>query len=401
MLGAGIYRVLLFWGFLVCCQTAPVVPSSGVSLPVRQILSVSPSLIPGDSRDQLNVTLLGIGFNPDPNANLTCHFRGGQNYAAHGVRDTNATLLSPNAVVCHFPPSGVLPLDSKTDLKLNGNESWSCNSHAVLSIRTFVEVALDKRPYLSNETGSAVLLVSVDADAASSFEGTRGMKQLSVCRTIHYLISNTTHTCDVWNNLPNKTALSIPLNLGDLSIVEATDVEVDISFLSAACSTILLKSRSGDTSECDRGAVFPLSTKRRRLQVAQLKDLHTVSSFVAIGHKRSMLTRNGSPLLTNGFYLHCITEYLWGNLSLGRCLDDITELYMQGMNHVQIYSMEGLNAADLEVVVKHCERHGMLFGWSLVGEVMQLLSKTATGNRVVTNPSNQPPPFSSRPSVYR
>merc|ERR1711865_230038 len=53
---------------------------------------------------------------------------------------------------------------------------------------------------------------------------------------------------------------------------------------------------------------------------------------------------------------------------------------MQGMNHVQIYSMEGLNATDLTVVVKHCERHGMLFGWSLVGEVIQLLNTTGAGN---------------------
>ena len=55
---------------------------------------------------------------------------------------------------------------------------------------------------------------------------------------------------------------------------------------------------------------------------------------------------------------------------------------MQGMNHVQTYSMEGLNATDLEVVVKHCERHGMLFGWSLVGEdlVIQLLNTSGAGN---------------------
>ena len=198
----------------------------------------------------MNLTLLGTGFDADPTDNLTCHFRGGQNYASHGVPvDATGLFISNNAVVCQFPPSGVLPLDSPLDLKLNANESWSQNSHAVVSVRTFAEVALDKRPYLSNETEQAVILVRVDADAIQNFPGTKGMTQIDVCRTIRYSKSNHTEMCDSWDIQPNGTAIAVPIKLGDLSYVKSTDLEIDITFF---CT--------GNTSQCNRGDHFRLGT---------------------------------------------------------------------------------------------------------------------------------------------
>ena len=42
--------------------------------------------------------------------------------------------------------------------------------------------------------------------------------------------------------------------------------------------------------------------------------------------------------------------------------------------------MEALSPADLATVIGHCEKLGMLFGWSLVENVIQILNTTGTGN---------------------
>ena len=55
------------------------------------------------------------------------------------------------------------------------------------------------------------------------------------------------------------------------------------------------------------------------------------------------------------------------------------------VNHIQAYSMDALVGDELEAVVKHCETHGLYFGFSLVAAVTRVLNASAAGVVAVLN----------------
>lgn len=103
-------------------------------------------------------------------------------------------------------------------------------------------------------------------------------------------------------------------------------------------------------------------------------------SYTQVDHKRRMLRVNGNLFLSVGFYVHSITEVARKEVSMQQALEDLVGLAAQGINHVQVYSMEALEPNDLSLVVSTCESHGLYFGFSLVSEVVAILNKTSGGN---------------------
>ena len=103
-------------------------------------------------------------------------------------------------------------------------------------------------------------------------------------------------------------------------------------------------------------------------------------SYTQVDHKRRMLRVDGNLFLSVGFYIHSITEVARKEVSMQQALEDLVGLAAQGINHVQVYSMEALEPNDLSLVVSTCESHGLNFGFSLVSEVVAILNKTSGRN---------------------
>ena len=373
------------------------------------LYSASPSVLPADCEaETLPVVLTASGLSSPPAGSVvTCHVRGGRNYGLMvAANNTAATWLDTppganDSILCHVPRA-VVSFDGRLDLKLDGNESWSgpqasnASSLPPLRFRTFVEVALGRRPYLSNETDGAELLLRVDTASAAAFPPTANATHLHICYGFPtagqpprcHLAPLSSWRGDVAVSVPLRDLLAaVPqslLPLQRLSSPQVLNVSINCTFVSGGGGGG--GGGGGEPSfNADGDVSFRLATKYRLLMIAPVAALSSVGSFLAVNHRRRMLLKDGAPLLTQGFYVHSFTQYVRGLVSFQGCLDDLTGLAQQGVNHAQLYSMESLNATELPRAVAHLERIGIHFGYSLVGQVQHLLSSAAGGGNTTEN----------------
>ena len=185
-IGRALVLALHLWYCTRPCSAAPAVV----------LYAASPSVLPADSfAPTLPVTLTARGLaKPAAGSVVTCHVRGGINYGLmHAANNTRATWVDTpaganNSIVCDVP-RGVASFDGRLDLKLDGNESWSgpqaSNATRLpsLKFRTFVQAAFGRRPYLSNETDGAELLLLLDTVSAAAFPPTANATHLRTCKT--------------------------------------------------------------------------------------------------------------------------------------------------------------------------------------------------------------------------
>jgi hypothetical protein len=370
-----------------------------------------PAVVPADA-GTTSVVIRGRDFpKPAVGSALSCHVRGGMYYAepvAPPANNTVATWLNSTAVRCEMPPA-IVSYDAHLDIKLDGNESYSnpqahnASSLPALNFRTFVQVGFGRRPYLSNETAAAELVLWPDIAAITAFTPTRTAALLHVCYAFvatdgpgarsgggsssESSAARGRRTCHTLPLPKNGAASALAIQLEHApSHVGARDlnISVDISLLQA----------SGDAS------LLQLNTKYRRLMIAPTAELGSVGSFVAVDHRRRALRVNGEVFVTQGYYFYGFVNYVRGDCTLERALDDLTGLSQQGaktannsphacpepvltnlrlgsirglvpkigacfcfvlsagVNHVVAYSLQQMGDTDRVRAVAHLENHG-------------------------------------------
>ena len=292
--------------------------TSSVSSATPLLQRCEPAIVPADvARDQ-TVFIVGERFaQPPAGSTLTCHVRGGMNYGLnYAANNTAATWINSTHIAC-VVPSGVSTFDGRLDVKLNGNESWSnpqahnASSLPPLSFRTFCEVGFGRRPYLSNETADAELILWPDTAAIADFPATRDAAMLHVC----YDIPGTMRNCHALV-LPPQGVMAAALPIVVPASPDQRDLNVSIN--------VTLTAGNG-------APLLVLDTKYRKLMVAPAVGLRSRGSFVAVDHRRRALRVNGDLFVSQGFYVHSFAQYLWHNITLQHALDDLTGLSQQGV----------------------------------------------------------------------
>lgn len=324
-------------------------PPRSPSTPSAFLQRCEPPVVPADA-GTVPVVIRGTGFaEPAAGLSLTCHIRGGLFHGAYTpdpvpspANNTVATWLNSTAVRCMVPGSGIT-FDGHLDIKLDGDEGYSNpqahNASSLPPLRStqFVQAAFGRRPYLSNETASAEMILLPDAEAIAEFPPTRTAAVLKVCHAVVNLVGGAAdlrgpgHDMHgVGGPLPpsgcaevplprNGAAAAVPVKV-ELGSATAADfnVSIDISLLSSSGGAPLLR----------------LATKYRRLMVAPASQLQTPGggggSFVAVDHRRRALRANGELLVTQGYYFYGFVMTWRGNSTLQCALDDLTVLAQQG-----------------------------------------------------------------------
>ena len=257
-----------------CADTA-----LGLHVPSPPLLQrCEPDVLPADAGTQ-TVLIVGEGFpRPPAGSTLTCHVRGGMFFAeSHAANNTAATYINSTAISCDVP-AGLSSFDGRLDVKLDGNESWSnpqahnASSLPALFFRTFVEAGFGRRPYLSNETSDAELILRPDVSAMKSFPATRDVALLHVC----YSIGATQPNCHALPLPAGGAAAALPVVVAESPEARDINVSIDITLMAAGGERRLA-----------------LARKYRRLMVAPADRIASVGSFTAVDHRRRSFRVDG------------------------------------------------------------------------------------------------------------
>ena len=371
--------------------------------PQRNVTGVaSPYYLPSDAAVLWEVVVRGEGFGTpaEQPSDLTCVAKGSDwallpghgDDGAGGVQfywpNGTATVLNDTAVRCMLPGALTegkisIAIESPSNADPAKHVWWSSGTSAAERV-TMLEVTPGKRPYLSNETSDFELLVWPDLRALPA--GGPPSVDVVVCATLQPSELKNPYR----GLIPEAFAASdLPASLAGLEVVPCTTLtfSADATRESVRARSLPFAASAASKIPSHVDAVLnvtvvvggsTLVAKLRRFSVAPVAGIGVApGSVVTVDHRRRMLRTGGeqAPWLGVGFYATVWGEYLKPGGTVGTLqdgLDVFTELAQHGVTHVQPYGMEGLNATDLALVVAHMEKHGIMFGFSVVAAAMAL-----------------------------
>ena len=322
-----------------------------------------PFIVAADGAAPSSFVVRGAGFGTaaDQPSDLVCRAKFGDFVPGINITQSRgpAKVLNDTAILC-TGMGGVAPGGAAGIAVESASHSdpakhvWWSSGVAAAQYATFVEVTPDRRPYLSNETSTASLLVAVDTAAIAAYPPTANAVNVTLCATLE----QPSPTSMLLN--PSLVGLQllpcVDLALADLASRGGNGVLADsgagfkngavfaVPFSKEALAKLQLQASTGLAAvvrvTARIGASFQLVPKERRFAVAPVAALAPGQSYTAVDHRRRMISLNGEPWLGVGFYYsgwpaRGTTTIDDAVLEVGK--NDMREFVRQGLTQIMPY----------------------------------------------------------------
>jgi hypothetical protein len=377
----------------------------------RNITGVaSPYVVPADGHGNFTCIVRGVGFGTrdEQPSDLICRMKPPDWEALAAGPFGPAVVINDTAIECElagYLTYGIysIAVESASHSDPSKHIWWSHGTSEIM-YRNLVEVAPDRRPFLSNELSAAELLVAVNIGAIFMYPGTADADTVTVCAELTaesllnpgpnpYLPSDAKldPSLEGLELLPCKSFELASLaggggngnDLGRSGVFNTSifSVPFDAKALSRLYSTSNAQVPAANLKVNITVGNLMLVPKYRRFAVAPASKLVKGQSVSVVDHRRRMVRVNNQPWLGVGFYVSgALTMYNNASKStLGLAKQTFHELSRQGMTQIMPYGMDTLAEADRAEVCTYLSTDlnaSLKFDMPIVSDVVKILNST-------------------------